>query len=124
MQILAQPEQVQKPQFKYKHTSRSKGYRAKSKLSKSGLWYRTKRAQLVQERGGRCLWHTFAGGEPCTAIEQKELEFAHIKPTPLSNTIEGRGSWRRYRDIKDHPDCYLLLCQDHHKILDGRDGNL
>jgi len=121
MQTLIQAE---KPTLKYKHTSRSKGYKAKSKLSGYGLWYRKVRAKLVQDRGGRCLWHTFAGGDPCNAVNQAELEFAHIKPTKLSETIEGRGSWRRYNDIKNNPDCYLLLCTDHHKILDGRDGKL
>lgn len=31
----------------------------------------------------------------------------------------GRGRKERYYDIKNHPDCYALMCEDHHKAYDA-----
>jgi len=101
-------------QRKYQHKTKSRGYKAKGKLSVYGAWYRKWRALLVQIHGGQC--------KQCGSTDKSLLEFAHIGETPLSNTLEGRGSYTRLKDILDHPDCYLLLCQDCHKILDERAG--
>jgi len=108
---------------KYQHTTKSKGYKAAYKLSHYGAWYRRWRALLVKAFGGRCQWEKLTG-TPCDCTTQSELEFAHIKETPLSNTQDGRGSYTRLKDIVDNPDAYALLCTDHHKIYDGRDNNL
>lgn len=48
--------------------------------------------------GGKC-WN-------CGSIIN--LQFAHIKETELNG--EGRGRHERYFDVKNHPDCYALLC--------------
>jgi hypothetical protein len=44
------------------------------------------------------------------------LEFAHIKPTKLSG--EGRGQKVRYYDIKNNPDCYVLMTTNCHREFD------
>lgn len=48
---------------------------------------------------------------------KSNLEFAHIIPTKLSGT-NSRGSWSRYNDIIQNPQCYLLLCHSCHTRLD------
>jgi predicted restriction endonuclease len=45
-----------------------------------------------------------------------DLEFAHIKETGLSGL--GRGKIARYYDIKNHPECYVLMCKNHHREFD------
>jgi hypothetical protein len=45
------------------------------------------------------------------------LQFAHIKDTGLNGI--GRGRKERYYDIRNHPDSYALLCEDHHKAYDA-----
>ena len=50
------------------------------------------------------------------------IEFAHIKPTPLTPNGHGRGLNDRALDIMHHPDCYLPLCAYHHLIRDGRNA--
>jgi hypothetical protein len=62
--------------------------------------------ELRQSFGGKCVI--------CGQIW--ELEFAHIKETGLSG--EGRGQRKRYYDIKNHPDCYTLMCKKDHKDFD------
>lgn len=63
--------------------------------------------ELRQLFGGRC--------KCCGST--LSLQFAHIKETGLSG--RGRGKSRRYYDIKKHPDCYALLCEKCHKLLDS-----
>lgn len=50
-------------------------------------------------RGNRC--------EECGFTE--ELEFHHVKPTGLSG--RSRGYNQRAYDIRNHPDCYVLVCR-------------
>lgn len=62
-------------------------------------------------------------GNQCAECgSSSSLEFAHIKPTPLSgangNKGRGRGMPQRYHDIKKHPDCYELLCPACHSKKD------
>lgn len=64
-----------------------------------------KMIELRAQFGGKC--------EYCG--NQQELDFVHIMPTKLSGR-NGRGSAERYRDIKDNPQCYVLLCKKHHNM--------
>ncbi len=76
-------------------------------MNKQNRYFRRMRARLVAKRGGKC--------EDCP--NTKPLEWAHVKPTALNG--DGRGYNRRTLDIRDHPDCYKLLCKSCHNILDG-----
>lgn len=69
-------------------------------------WVARKMEALRQAFGGRCAW--------CGAREA--LEFAHVQPTPMTryNNGYGRGSLKRYYDIRKHPHAYLLLCDPCH----------
>lgn len=68
--------------------------------------YRLLFAELRKSFGGKCV--------VCKTVEK--LEFAHVKPTSLSS--DGRGLKNRYYDIKNHPDCYILMCFHHHHEFD------
>ncbi len=48
------------------------------------------------------------------------IEFAHIKPTPLTPYGRGRGLNSRALDILHHPDCYIALCATHHLMRDKK----
>jgi hypothetical protein len=74
-------------------------------------------AELREAWGGRCVAcaYTF------------RLEFAHVKPTGLEGAKarhgcgmdgRGRGLPQRYHDVKNHPECYVLLCRECHEDLD------
>ena len=81
---------------------------SKKGMSKSAVYMRRLWKELRAAFGGVC-------SNP--VCEHKEgLEFAHIKPTSVSG--EGRGSWRRYKDIKANPDCYTLMCRSCHCYYD------
>jgi len=56
------------------------------------------------------------GGKCVVCGQLWELEFAHVKPTGLNG--DGRGRKERYYDIKNHPDCYALMCTKDHKEFD------
>ncbi len=62
--------------------------------------------------GGKCVF--------CEESSPSNLEFAHIKETGLKGM--GRGKQRRYYDIKNHIECYRLMCKTHHKQFD--DGEI
>jgi len=66
--------------------------------------------KLREERGGKCQF--------CKST--KKLQFAHIhgKETSISGH-NSRGRKERYYDIKKHPDCYVLLCEDCHVKYDS-----
>ena len=74
-------------------------------------WYSGKMAELRKERGGRCVldmqgcWKT------------RGLEFAHVKDSGLNG--RGRGQSRRYHNIKQHPEAYILICRGCHAKADG-----
>jgi formate-dependent nitrite reductase cytochrome c552 subunit len=70
-------------------------------------WHRTKRAELIEARGGAC--------EECGSANQ--LEFAHTKPTGLVGM--GRGFNERVLDVLQHPKSYRLLCRNCHMRLDA-----
>ena len=55
----------------------------------------------------RCL------GNKCCNIE---LQFAHVKPTKLSGM--SRGKRNRLSDIKNNPDCYILMGKTCHREYD------
>lgn len=44
------------------------------------------------------------------------LEFAHLKDTGLSGMSRGRKE--RYYNIIKNLDSYILLCEEHHKMMD------
>lgn len=46
-----------------------------------------------------------------------KLQFAHLKDTGLHG--QSRGSYNRIRDVRDHPECYALLCEECHRLFDS-----
>ncbi len=52
----------------------------------------------------------------------EKLEFAHTKRTGLNGW--GRGRKERYYDVINHPDSYILLCKECHKLFDRGELNL
>lgn len=58
----------------------------------------------------------------CGNDRDDRLEFAHLPGKPTNLDGRGRGKPERYYDIKQHPECYVLLCVECHTELDGRGG--
>ena len=54
--------------------------------------------------------------DDCAVTNLDLLQFAHIKSTGLHGWKRGRAE--RLQDILRHPDCYALLCEDHHEDFD------
>lgn len=65
---------------------------------------------LREEWGGKC--------QECGAGDY--LEFAHIGKTSLLG--RGRGQTQRYRDIKQNPEKYRLVCKPCHRLMDRGKG--
>lgn len=76
-------------------------------MSKSSEWLNSKFNDLRKEFGGCC--------QKCGS--KMNLEFAHVRPTGLKS--KGRGKKKRYYDIKNNKECYILLCKDCHLDLDS-----
>lgn len=76
--------------------------------NKQNEWVKRRWNRLIDEYGGRC--------ENCGTLF--DLEFAHIRPTDCRG--EGRGKYRRLRDILQNRLAYRLLCMDCHDEFDGR----
>lgn len=66
-------------------------------------------------RALRSITHCYGPGP-----HDGRLEFCHIKPTTITPNGRGRGMWSRMNDIVKHPDCYIPLCANCHKTLDGK----
>lgn len=64
--------------------------------------------QLIAARGAKC--------DMCEKCW--DLEFAHVLPTACVG--QGRSKRKRLRDVLQHPEAYLLLCETCHDLLDGR----
>lgn len=77
--------------------------------NRQNRWIQKKFKALRKARGGRCL--------DCGS--GKDLEFAHIKETTLSGR-NSRGRKERYYDIKNNPQCYVLLCEPCHGTRDKK----
>lgn len=77
-------------------------------VTQQARWIKELRRRLLLYRGGRCQ------GVGCSC--EKNLEFAHLKPTSVVG--RGRGRSDRYLDIKRNPDAYILLCRDCHRRFD------
>ena len=73
------------------------------------LHYVRTRAALKIALGG-CF------ADNCSVTNLDMLHFAHIKPTKLHGSKRGRAE--RIEDVLNHPDCYTLLCEDHHSDYD------
>jgi hypothetical protein len=71
-------------------------------------WVKRRWALLIERYGGRC--------SSCGAAY--DLEFAHLQPTQCRG--EGRGKYRRLRDILQNAGLYRLLCMNCHDEMDGR----
>lgn len=86
-------------------------------------WQYAERLHLLRlARGGKCqrcprkLRYRRRG-----RVERwPNLEFAHLGATELKG--EGRGLRRRFLDIRDNPELYLLLCKLCHRSLDANRG--
>ena len=48
----------------------------------------------------------------CTETQPSELQFAHIKQTPISRT-GSRGRKEKWADIAAHPQAYRVKCNTH-----------
>lgn len=57
------------------------------------------------------------GKKCCKCGSNYSLEFAHVEKTEV--TGRGRGSYYRAVDVRDHPECYILLCRKCHKLFDS-----
>lgn len=57
------------------------------------------------------------GGECQECLMTVNLEFAHKTPTGLNG--DSRGSFTRIYDVIKYPECYMLLCKEHHKLYDA-----
>lgn len=44
------------------------------------------------------------------------VEFAHLEHTGVSGI--GRGRWRRYYDVRNNRDKFMLMCYDCHREFD------
>ena len=73
-------------------------------------YYRKIRTRLVSERGGKCEWK----GCP----ETSSLQFAHRRNNGFRGKGRGRQEW--YKNIRDNPSDYVLLCTSHHDEFDRR----
>ena len=72
--------------------------------SLTGTWANIMLSRLRAERGNRCF--------DCNNVSILG-EFHHVKETGLKGM--GRGSSQRAKDIRDHPDAYVLLCKACHR---------
>jgi hypothetical protein len=81
---------------------------ADSQIVRNQRYVKNLRSRLIADFGGCC--------KVCGALTP--LEWAHIKPTSVNG--KGRGSFRRLRDVRKHPGCYLLVCAQCHAEMDGR----
>jgi len=69
--------------------------------------------------GGKCMYEKNNIKCNCTF----DLEFAHVIETELSRTKKtGRSSFERLKDLIENPECFLLLCPNHHMIVDNRNS--
>jgi hypothetical protein len=84
----------------------------------SSARYRRRMAELREAWGGRCV----VCGVPHAPGAGLRLEFAHLPGKPTGLNGSGRGRSERYHDIRRNPDCYVLVCVEHHVELDGRGG--
>jgi len=50
-------------------------------------------------------------------VVTENLQFIHIEKTKVIG--RGRGSWKRYYDVKNNPYSYRLVCEEHHIWLGG-----
>lgn len=82
-------------------------------VKSSTVRLQTQRAYLVEAFGGKC--------EDCGIEEGSgvKLEFAHKRDTGVNG--KGRGSWRRYKNVRDNRDAYRLLCKLCHYAFDHPD---
>lgn len=85
--------------------------------SKTGLRIKMQLQAERDKRGNKCQ------NEEGNCQEYIDLEFAHIKPTPIlakerDYQHRGRGRADRLVDIRKYPNCYRLWCHDCHRIYD------
>lgn len=69
--------------------------------------------RLKAEREGKCQ----AASCRTEGTKENPLQWAHREPTGLKG--EGRGWYRRLRDVRDYPEKYLLLCRACHLDFDA-----
>ena len=82
----------------------------KKPLSRCTQWVQMKREEVLKLFGGVCQ------NEGCKSIDQ--LEFAH-KNNNIANGGEGRGSYRRIKEVLKNPEAFVLLCKPCHYVYDN-----
>lgn len=70
------------------------------------LLTRRVRQKNIEMFGGKC------SNDACGSTSN--LEFHHQFETELKG--KGRSSWKRAKDVRDHPLSYVLLCRRCHKL--------
>ena len=84
------------------------------------------RLTLIRNYDDYCEWDvichqlsaTHLGLHSCKVTDPDLLQFAHIHGKETGLKGSGRGQYYRLKDVFDHPDCYVLLCIDHHREYD------
>ena len=74
--------------------------------NRQNKWLKKKLTELREEFNWCCAW--------CGSAD--DLEFAHLKHTGVKGA--GRGLWKRYYDIKNHKDSFMLMCKECHRDFD------
>jgi len=82
-------------------------YGRSKELSKHGRMVNKLQKELIKLLGRDC--------RKCG--HRSKLEFAHVRKTKLCGKT-GRGKQARMYDVKNHLDCYILLCKPCHRQFD------
>lgn len=86
-------------------------------MTRKTRWVKNGMAHEREKRGNACM------NIQCQSTEWYMVEFAHVRPTECvtvgrGRDRRGRGSAERYRDIRDNPSAYVLLCRECHCEFD------
>lgn len=87
----------------------------KNKNSLSGGKRAGIQLRIIREHwfGGKCMFNG------CQEIDG--LELCHTRKTKLTIAKPThRSSWERLKEVKEHPEWFILLCFEHHCLYDGK----
>jgi hypothetical protein len=76
--------------------------------NKPNIYAKKLRVLLVEAYGGQC----------CICKAVSDLQFAHVKPTPISVKHRGRGRKERIYDVLKNPLNYKLTCKEHNQTVE------
>lgn len=92
-----------------------------SNSKRVNTWYKKKRAELIQQFGGECMFCKTKQGEYSWSDFNNDyveviLEFAHKIGERISGMSRGRNA--RIREVVKEPHRFLLLCKSCHTKYD------